>query len=96
MTQETLKAYQDYMELGAQIKALTDLRNNAKAIIKGYHAETDLQTINENGFKSMIVPETRRSLDQAKLEKKFGKDAIADCWTETKTTNFKVYRVVNG
>ena len=72
MTTEIKNAYSTYIEISAQIKALTAKREKAKKIIKEYHAKTGLKTINEDGFTSTLTSTNRSSLDASLLEKKFG------------------------
>ena len=72
MTTEIKNAYASYIEISAQIKALTAKLEKAKKTIKEYHSTTGLKTINEDGFTSTLTSASRSALDAALLEKKFG------------------------
>lgn len=96
MTDEVKLAYTNYTNLGAEIKELTAQRKAAQAIIQQYHADTDRQLITEDGFKSQIISQTSRSLDESLLIAKFGAEALADCYVTKTKTNFRCDCILNG
>lgn len=96
MTNEIHEAYESYIVLGQQIKELTALRKTAQSVIQGYHANTEQQIITEDGFKSQVISQTSRGLDESLLIAKFGAEALADCYVTKQKTNFRCERLING
>lgn len=96
MTTEIREAYDNYVNLGEQIKQLTAARKAAQTIIQRYHADTEQQLITEDGFKSQIISQTSRSLDENLLIAKFGAESLQDCYTTKSKNNFRCERIING
>lgn len=96
MTKAIREAYESYINLGKQISELESQRKTAQAVIKGYHKTTGLQIINEDGFKSQIIPQETRTLDKNLFIEKFGAEAVESCYIVGTKSNFRCERMILG
>lgn len=81
-----------YTELTSKIKELTKQKDNIKAELVNYMAENSTNSLDGNNFTATLAPQSRKSVDQKSLKEYLG--TRFDSFT--KTTNFKVFKVVGN
>lgn len=79
ITEDTLPAYKEYLELDKQIKVLTARKEVAKKKIRALHDKLGLDEIVDAGFKSLISKAERMTLISEEIEKELGKPIPEHC-----------------
>ena len=90
LTEETIPAYKEYLDLTAQIKALNEQLKKAKSKILALHQASGVDKISDKGYNSTLVHATRESLVREAIEAKFG-PLPPDCIKSTSYDQLKVY-----
>ena len=96
ITEAVLPAYQEYVKLDAEKKALEAKLKDLKAKIIQFHKDTGAVKINDKGFCSTLVDGSRETLLRDVIEEKFGK-LPPECIKTTKYEQIRIGTVVlNG
>lgn len=92
LTESVKSAFETVISLDAQIKALTEERDKAKAVVRAELEKNNETSYNENGYYALIASGVRSSLLKAEIEKELGKPIPESCYKKTHYTTFTVKR----
>lgn len=90
ITEEYKLEYQKYLDAKAKIEELEAIKKAAAERITALHKEAGVDKIEENGFKSTLVHNTRITLLKEPIEELLGKPIPEDCKKTTKFDSLKV------
>lgn len=90
ITEEYKLEYQKYLDAKAKIEELEKIKKAAAERIIALHKEAGLDKIEEAGYKSTLVHNTRVTLLKEPLEELLGKPIPENCQKTTKFDSLKV------